>query len=90
MSFGVHHVASKVIAIVLPVTVFVAHGFEQSVANIYFIPVAMLAGAENINIAGSVAHLLQVTFGNMVSGCVLGVAVFWMVYLPYPANKDAA
>ena len=35
MSFGVHHVASKVIAIVLPVTVFIAHGFEQSVANIY-------------------------------------------------------
>ena len=88
MSFAAHYVASKVITIVLTVTAFVAHGFEQSVATIYFIPVAMLAGTENIDIAVSVAHLLQGTLGNTVSGGVLVAVV--LLYLPYPAKQEAA
>ena len=37
-SFAAHHVAGKVIAIVLPVSMFVTLGFEHLVANMYFIP----------------------------------------------------
>ena len=74
-NFAAHHVAGKVIAIVLPVTAFVTLGFDHSFANIYFIPVAMLAGSENVNIADFIADLLPVTLGNIVSGVCL-----WLWY----------
>ena len=79
MSFAAHHVAGKILAIVLPITAFVALGFEHSIANMYFIPVAMLAGAENLDVAGFIGNLLPVTLGNIVGGGVLVAAVFWMI-----------
>ena len=66
--FAAHHVAGKVIAIVLPVTAFVTLGFERWFASIYFNPVAMLTGSENVDIADFVADLLPVTLGNIMSG----------------------
>ncbi len=69
--FAAHHVAGKVITIVLPVTVFVTLGFERWFASIYFNPVAMLAGSENVDIADFVADLLPVTLGNIMSGACL-------------------
>jgi len=40
MAFAGRSVVDKVVAIVLPITAFVAAGFEHSVANMYFIPSA--------------------------------------------------
>ena len=37
-------VADKVLAIVFPISAFVAAGFEHSIANMYFMPLAMLLG----------------------------------------------
>ncbi len=90
MSFAAHHVAGKILAIVLPITAFVALGFEHSIANMYFIPVAMLAGAENLDVAGFIGNLLPVTLGNIVGGGVLVAAVFWVIHLRHPAEKDSA
>tara|TARA_Y100001934_G_scaffold265057_1_gene342760 strand:- start:123 stop:359 length:237 start_codon:yes stop_codon:yes gene_type:complete len=58
-----------------PVTALVTLGFDHSFASIYFIPVAMLAGSENVNIADFIADLLPVTLGNIVSGVCL-----WLWY----------
>jgi formate transporter len=44
LSFAGRSVIDKVAAIVFPITAFVGAGFEHSVANMYVIPVAMLAG----------------------------------------------
>ena len=90
MSFAAHHVAGKILAIVLPITAFVALGFEHSIANMYFIPVAMLAGAENLDVAGFIGNLLPVTLGNIVGGGALVAAVFWVIHLRHPAEKDSA
>lgn len=42
LCYGARSVAGKVIAIIFPITAFVALGFEHSVANMYFIPYGML------------------------------------------------
>ena len=65
------------------ITVLVAHGFEQSVIAVAAVD---MLGTENINISGSVTPS-QVTPGNMVSDMLM-FALFWMIYLLYPAKKD--
>jgi formate/nitrite transporter len=45
LTYGARSVTDKVMAIVPPITAFVAAGFEHSVANMYFIPIAMLIRA---------------------------------------------
>ena len=42
MAFAGRSVIDKAVAIVFPISAFVAAGFEHSVANMYFIPLAML------------------------------------------------
>jgi formate/nitrite transporter len=42
LCFSTRSAAGKIIAIVFPVTAFVASGFEHSIANMYFIPEALL------------------------------------------------
>jgi formate transporter len=42
LSYGGRSIADKVLAVVFPVSAFVAAGFEHSVANMYFIPVGLL------------------------------------------------
>jgi formate transporter len=81
LCFAAHDVASKVLAIVFPISAFVALGFEHSVANMYFIPIAWLAGAETITWAGFVRNLVPVTLGNIVGGGVFVAAVYWVIYL---------
>jgi formate/nitrite transporter len=69
MAFAGRSVADKAVAIVFPVTAFVAAGFEHSVANFYFFPLAMLLGAPLA--AGDVlANLVAVIAGNLVGGSV--------------------
>ena len=42
LCFSARSVADKIIAIVFPITAFVAAGFEHSIANAYFVPEALL------------------------------------------------
>jgi formate transporter len=81
LCFAAHDVASKVLAIVFPISAFVALGFEHSVANMYLIPIAWLAGTETITWAGFVGNLVPVTLGNIVGGGVFVAAVYWLIYL---------
>jgi len=41
LTYGARSVADKILAIIFPITAFVAAGFEHSVANMYFIPEAI-------------------------------------------------
>src|SRR4029453_6831478 len=42
LTYGAHTTADKILAIILPISAFVAAGFEHSVANMYFISIALL------------------------------------------------
>jgi formate transporter len=81
LCFAAHDVGGKILAIVLPTSAFVALGFEHSVANMYLIPVAMLAGAEGVGVGGFIGNMVPVTLGNMVGGGVFVAFVYWLIYL---------
>jgi formate/nitrite transporter len=42
LCFGAHTTTDKIMAIIFPISAFVAAGFEHSVANMYFIPIGLL------------------------------------------------
>lgn len=76
-----HRVTGKVLCIVFPVSAFVALGFEHSIANMYLIPIGMLASEGSIAIMPLLANLLPVTLGNIIGGSVLVAIVYWTIYL---------
>jgi formate/nitrite transporter len=85
-----HTVADKILAIVFPVSAFVAAGFEHSVANMYFIPLGLLLAdtvtlPATVNLAslgwsGFASNLFAVTLGNIVGGSGMVALVYYMVY----------
>jgi len=80
MAMAGRSVADKVLAIVFPITAFVAAGFEHSIANLFYFPLALLLGAPLG--AGELLHnLLPVIAGNIVGGSVLVAGVYWVIYL---------
>jgi len=81
LCFAARTVPGKVYAIVFPISAFVALGFEHSVANMYLIPVGILAGAPGITAVDIAYNLLAVTLGNIVGGAGLVSLVYWLVYL---------
>ncbi|WP_299018451.1 formate/nitrite transporter family protein [uncultured Photobacterium sp.] len=89
MALAGRSVIDKAVAIIFPISAFVAAGFEHSIANMYFIPLAMLlkisgdAGiaAESVTMLGFVGNLIPVILGNLVGGSVLVGLVYHVIYL---------
>ena len=88
MALGGRSVTDKAIAIVFPITAFVAAGFEHSIANMYFFPLAMLLGAP-IGWGDFARNLVPVIAGNIVGGSVLVALVYYVIYLR-PARGHGA
>ena len=86
MSFAARRISGKVLVIIFPVAVFVCIGFEHSIANMYVIPVAMIAGYLPVDISAFLFNLLFVTLGNILGGAVFVALVYWFIYL-YPGKK---
>jgi formate transporter len=80
MAMAGRSVIDKAVAIVFPITAFVAAGFEHSIANMYFFPLAMLLGAP-LTAADMAHNLLPVIAGNILGGSVLVALVYWTIYL---------
>jgi formate transporter len=104
LTYGAHTTTDKVLAIVPPIAAFVATGFEHSVANMYFVPVALLIERDHTWMAATsgvpdtsgltwgsflVDNLLPVTIGNVIGGGLLVGAVYWFVYLRRSAREEA-
>ena len=93
LCFAARDVAGKILAIVWPISAFIALGFEHSVANMYLIPIGMLAGA-GFDLAGFAHNLLWVTLGNIVGGAGGVALVYWTIYLRrgarFPAVSEPA
>jgi formate/nitrite transporter len=80
LSFAARTVSGKILAIVLPISAFVALGFEHSIANMYLIPVAWLNGTAGITLAGFLENLVPVTLGNIVGGAGGVALTYWICY----------
>jgi formate/nitrite transporter len=90
MAMAGRSVVYKAVAIVFPISAFVAAGFEHSIANMYYFPLALLlradgaalpAGGEAITFVAMLENLGPVIAGNIVGGSVLVAMVYWVVYL---------
>jgi formate transporter len=96
LCFSARTVVDKIMAIIFPITAFVAAGFEHSIANMYFIPMGIMmtgqpavmgaagvtAGSvSNLTWAGFVGNLIPVTIGNIIGGGILIAAVYWLAYM---------
>ena len=95
LSYSARSTTDRVLAVVPPIAAFVAAGFEHSVANMYFVPFALLTAqldpgfvaargldAQALSWGGFlVRNLLPVTLGNILGGAGLVGGVYWFVYL---------
>jgi formate transporter len=90
LSLAGRSVFDKAVAIVLPISAFVAAGFEHSVANMYFIPLGILlrdvvdasqiTGIDSLNWYGYLRNLVPVTLGNVAGGSGLVALVYYVIY----------
>jgi formate transporter len=87
LSFAAHDAGGKILAIIFPVAAFVALGFEHSVANMYLVPVGMLAGGA-FDLPGLFSNLLWVSLGNIAGGAGGVALVYWIIYLRPKADAD--
>ena len=102
LCFSGRSVTDKILAIIFPITAFVALGLEHSVANMYFIPAGLilahvpyaiaaapgLADLSNLTLHGFfVRNLLPVTIGNIIGGSFVVGAIYWFVYLRRTAAR---
>jgi formate/nitrite transporter len=94
LTMGAHTTTDKILAILFPISGFAAASFEHSVANMYFIPIALLiktfdpafatqSGLDlsGVTLAGFAANLLPVTIGNIIGGVVMVAGVYGFIYL---------
>ena len=94
MAMAGRSVVDKAVAVVFPVTAFVAAGFEHSIANMYLMPLAMLvqsgagpaAGGAAVTWGGMASNLGFVIAGNLVGGSVL---VGWTYHVIYSRSTDS-
>ena len=82
IAMGGRSVSDKILAIVFPITAFVAMGFEHSIANWFFLPFGLALDTQGtVAIDGVVRNLVAVTAGNLVGGTLLVAGVYWVAYL---------
>ncbi|WP_137891585.1 formate/nitrite transporter family protein [Ramlibacter sp. 2FC] len=95
MAMAGRSVVDKAVAIVFPISAFVAAGFEHSIANMYLFPLALLIqqadpvlpGQALVSWGGFAANLGPVIAGNLVGGS-LGVGLSY--HLIYRRGQQAA
>lgn len=95
MSYSARSVTDKILAIIFPISGFVAAGFEHSIANMYFIPIGLFikqfdpafVTKTGLDVGGLtwgtflVNNLLPVTIGNIIGGAGLVAIVYWFIFL---------
>lgn len=86
-------VTDKFFSALLPVMAFMAAGFEHCVANMFFLPYALMLQASgvagSVDLARVLHNLSAATLGNLVGGVVLVGCSYWFVYGRSRAGKDA-
>jgi formate transporter len=100
LAYAGRSVTDKIVAVLLPVSAFIAAGFEHCVANMYFLPMAWLLvqtghvpanfDISPITVSGILHNLVPVTLGNIVGGAGLVGAVYWAIYRAAFGASDRA
>lgn len=90
LSYAGRSVTDKLFGMVLPVTAFIAAGFEHCVANMFILPYAWLLVQtghvpEGVDVSvltlGAIIHnLIPATLGNIAGGAAFVGGIYWLVY----------
>lgn len=90
LAYAGRSVTDKMISVILPISAFIAAGFEHCVANMYFLPLAWLLvqtghvpaniDTSVITLAGIAHNLTAVTLGNIVGGAGFVGFTYWAIY----------
>ncbi len=100
IGFGSKTVADKVVGIILPISAFVAMGFEHCVANMFFLTMglgcrvagfgAAVANVDALTLGGICYNLFFATVGNVIGGAVLVGLGYWYCYHKDPVQEKPA
>lgn len=83
MTLAGRSVTDKAVAVLFPISAFVAAGFEHSVANMYLFPLAtllQLGQGAPLELSWLWTNLVPVIAGNLVGGSVLVALVYYVIY----------
>jgi formate/nitrite transporter len=92
VAYSSRTVVDKVAGVLLPISAFVAAGFEHCVANMFFLPTGLIlnstgVGAEGlVTLSGVLTNLGIATLGNVVGGMIVGLA-FWAINRAAKSDK---
>ena len=81
MGMSAQHTSGKILGIWWPVMAFVAMGFEHSIANMFFIPLAIFEGVDITWATFIVKNLIPATIGNIVGGAFFVGTLYWYAYV---------
>ncbi|MDH2414189.1 formate/nitrite transporter family protein [Nocardioides sp. CER19] len=73
-------VGGKILAIVPPIAAFVALGFDHVVANMFFLPAAMMVGAGDLTLSETVLNLVFAFLGNAIGAAVFVAGAYFYLY----------
>ena len=80
MQAAAKDLSGKILGIWFPIAMFVFAGFEHSVANMTYIPLGMMLGANVTAGQMILGNLLPVTIGNIIGGGLVVPAAYYMAY----------
>lgn len=94
LTYSAKNTTDKILAILFPISAFIAAGFEHSVANMYLVPVGLLlkvldpgfvmsSGLELSSLTWPsflLHNLLPVTIGNMIGGILFVGLIYAFIY----------
>lgn len=72
--------AGKLLGLWFPVMCFVAIGYEHSIANMFFIPLGMMQGADVTPFSFVFDNLIPATLGNVAGGALFVGTAYWYAY----------
>jgi formate/nitrite transporter len=89
MALAATDIAGKVLAIFFPIMAFVAMGFDHVVANMFFLPAAIFAGAGDITWGDTLHNWLFAGLGNLVGAAIFVAGAYWYLYAR-PEEEEGA
>lgn len=90
MAYAAKTVADKILAVIFPITAFVACGFEHCVANMFFLPMGALLASlgiapdgidpTTVDMIGALYNWSATVPGNIVGGALFVGMAYWFIY----------
>ena len=79
LAISAEDVGGKILAIFFPIMAFVAMGFDHVIANMFFLPAAIFAGAD-LSWWDAVHNWIFAFLGNLVGAVVFVAGAYWYLY----------